>query len=108
AHRGAGSFLAPENTEAALAAGVANPDADLLEFDVQVLKDGVGGIWHDSTVDRISTATGNVTALTSTQFKALTIDAPSWFGGKTTSSHPMLFTELLDEFGGKKALLAHA
>jgi glycerophosphoryl diester phosphodiesterase len=108
AHRGDGSFLAPENTEAALAAGVANPDADLLEFDVQSLADGNGGIWHDDTVDRISTTRGNVHDLTTAQFKKLVINAPAWFGGTSTTSHPLLLDELLNKFAGKKLLLAHA
>jgi glycerophosphoryl diester phosphodiesterase len=107
AHRGDGSFLAPENTEAAMKAGAANPDVDLLEFDVHALTDGKGGIWHDTTLDRISTSTGKVTDLDSTAFKKLTIDAHTWFGGTATDSHPMLLNELLDEFAGKKLLLAH-
>jgi glycerophosphoryl diester phosphodiesterase len=107
AHRGAGAYLAPENTEEAFADGVADADADLLEFDVQVLTDGAGAIFHDLTVDRITTSTGNVTDLDSGKFKALTIDAHSWFGGTAADTHPMLLDEFLDEFAGKKALLAH-
>jgi glycerophosphoryl diester phosphodiesterase len=107
AHRGAGAYLAPENTEQAFAAGVADADADLLEFDVEVLTDGAGAIFHDPTVDRITTSSGNVTDLDSAAFKALTIDARSWFGGTAANTHPMLLDEFLDEFAGKKALLAH-
>ncbi|MBO2446383.1 hypothetical protein J4573_04725 [Actinomadura barringtoniae] len=107
AHRGSGSFMAPENTQAALDRGVSDPNADLLEFDIQVLKDGVGGVWHDPTVDRISTSSGPVTALDSTAFKKLVIDAPAWFGGKGAASHPLLLDELLDQYAGRKLLLAH-
>ncbi|MEV5751267.1 glycerophosphodiester phosphodiesterase family protein [Actinoallomurus sp. NPDC052308] len=107
AHRSAGAFLAPENTEQALKAGVADPDADLLEFDIQVLKDGVGGVMHDPTVDRVTTGTGNVADFDSAAFQKLVIDAPSWFGGKATTTHPLLFTQVLDEFAGKTRLLAH-
>jgi glycerophosphoryl diester phosphodiesterase len=106
-HRGVGAFLVPENTERAFADGVATPAVDMLEFDVQVLADGVGGIFHDLTVDRITTSTGNVADLDSAAFKALTIDASSWFGGTANDSHPMLLDEFLDEFAGKKVLLAH-
>src|SRR2546430_194112 len=67
AHRGAGAFLAPENTEQALQRGNSE-DADMLEFDVRVLTDGAGGIWHDATVDRISTSTGSVDDLNSAAF----------------------------------------
>ncbi|HEX6468205.1 MAG TPA: glycerophosphodiester phosphodiesterase family protein [Streptosporangiaceae bacterium] len=107
AHRGAGAYLAPENTEQAFANGVADRDADLLEFDVHVLADGAGAVFHDVTVDRITTSTGNIADLDSRAFKALTIDAHSWWGAGATDSHPMLLDEFLDEFAGKKALLAH-
>ena len=107
AHRNAGAFLAPENTEQALKAGVADPDADLLEFDIEVLKDGVGGVMHDPTVDRVTSGTGNVADYDSAGFQKLVIDAPSWFGGKATATHPMLFEQVLDEFAGRKLLLAH-
>ena len=106
-HRGVGAFLAPENTRQAFVDGVADANADLLEFDIHVLADGAGAIFHDLTVDRITTSTGNVADLDSVEFKALTIDAPSWFGGTAPASHPMLLEEFLDEFAGKKALLAH-
>ncbi len=107
AHRGAGAYLAPENTETAFTAGVRDPDADLLEFDVQKLADGAGAIFHDLTVDRITTSTGNVADLDSAAFKALTIDAHSWFGGTAANTHPMVLDAFLDEFAGRKALLAH-
>jgi glycerophosphoryl diester phosphodiesterase len=107
AHRGSGAWRAPENTEAAFRDGLADPDADLMEFDVQVLADGAGAIFHDPTVDRITTSTGNIADLDSAAFKALTIDAHSWFGGNAADTHPMLLSEFLDEFAGKKTLLAH-
>jgi glycerophosphoryl diester phosphodiesterase len=106
AHRGAGAYLAPENTAAAFDRGVADPNSDVVEFDVQTLADGAGGVWHDETVDRISTGTGPVGSLTTAQFKALTIDAPAWFGGGVPSTRPLLLTEVLDRYGGKKVLLA--
>ncbi|HZB32200.1 MAG TPA: glycerophosphodiester phosphodiesterase family protein [Streptosporangiaceae bacterium] len=106
-HRGAGAYLAPENTEQAFAAGVADPAADMLEFDVQVLADGAGAIFHDLTVDRITTSSGRVADLDSAAFKALTIDARSWFGGTAANTRPLLLDEFLDEFAGRKALLAH-
>lgn len=106
AHRGAGAYLAPENTVEAFDRGVADPSSDVLEFDVQTLNDGAGAIWHDDTVDRISTGTGPVGLFTSAEFKALTIDAPAWFGGKAASAHPLLLDELLDRYGGRKVLLA--
>jgi glycerophosphoryl diester phosphodiesterase len=107
AHRGAGAYLAPENTEQALRRGNSNSDADMLEFDVRVLTDGAGGVWHDPTVDRISTSTGSVDDLDSTAFSRLVIDASSWFGGGVANTHPILLDQVLSEFGGKRLLLAH-
>lgn len=107
AHRASGSFLAPENTAAAFEAGIADPDADMLEFDVQVLKDGVGGVWHDLSVNRISPGTGRVDSRTSEQFKRLRIDARSWFGGTAKDTHPLLLDEVLAKYARRKQLLAH-
>ncbi|MBG6091645.1 glycerophosphodiester phosphodiesterase [Actinomadura viridis] len=107
AHRGAGAFLAPENTTAAFDRGVADPNSHMLEFDVQVLKDGAGAVWHDPTVDRISTSTGPVTSLDSAAFKKLVIDPRSWFGGTAANTNPLLLNELLDRYAGRKLLLAH-
>jgi glycerophosphoryl diester phosphodiesterase len=107
AHRGGGAYVAPEDTEQALDRGNSEPDADMLEFDVRVLTDGVGGVWHDPTVDRVSTSTGPVDDLSSTAFSKLTIDANSWFGGGVSNAHPILLDQVLSEFGGKRLLLAH-
>lgn len=107
AHRGAGAYVAPENTEEALRVGAANPDADLLEFDVRVLADGSGAVWHDATVDRLTTSRGPVDRLTRAEFERLTVDAGSWFGGGAGDMRPLVLDRLLDEFGGRHLLLAH-
>jgi glycerophosphoryl diester phosphodiesterase len=107
AHRGAGAYVAPENTEQALRRGYADPDADLLEFDVRTLADGAGEIWHDPTVDRLTTSTGPVGRLSSAEFAKLVVDASSWFGGGVANTHPILLDQVLSEFGGKRLLLAH-
>ncbi|MFC5181927.1 glycerophosphodiester phosphodiesterase [Actinomadura harenae] len=107
AHRASGSFLAPENTATAFEAGIRDPDADLLEFDVQVLKDGVGGVWHDPTVDRITPSHGRVGSRTSGRFKKLRIDAHAWFGGTAKDTHPLLLDEVLAKYAKRKQLLAH-
>ncbi|MBT3191195.1 MAG: hypothetical protein HN341_01440 [Verrucomicrobia bacterium] len=74
AHR-AGAVYAPENTLAAIDA-VSNK-CDMLEIDVRVSSDGHLVVMHDTTVDRTTDGTGNVSALTLAQLKAL--DAGSWF-----------------------------
>jgi glycerophosphoryl diester phosphodiesterase len=107
AHRGAGAYVAPENTEQALLRGSADPDADLLEFDVRVLADGTGAVWHDATVDRISTSKGPVDDLDSAAFSRLVVDASSWFGGGARDTRPLLLDQVLSEFGGERLLLAH-
>ncbi|MBA9004498.1 glycerophosphodiester phosphodiesterase [Thermomonospora cellulosilytica] len=106
AHRGAGAYLAPENTAAAFERGIADPAVHLLEFDVRTLKDGTGGVWHDATVDRISTSTGPVSSFTRAAFRRLTIDAGAWFGGGAADARPLLLTEVLDRYAHRKLLLA--
>ena len=73
-HRG-NSLYAPENTVAAFLA--CSNKADLVECDVRVSSDGVLVIMHDASVDRTTDGSGNVSALTLAQLKAL--DAGSWF-----------------------------
>jgi glycerophosphoryl diester phosphodiesterase len=62
AHRG-GSALAPENTLAAFATGLAS-GADGLELDVRLSRDGVAVVHHDRTLDRTTNAAGEVGRLT--------------------------------------------
>lgn len=62
AHRG-GAALAPENTLAAFANGVAL-GADGVELDVRVSRDGRVVVHHDSTLDRTTTLRGPVKART--------------------------------------------
>lgn len=73
-HRG-NSLFAPENTVSAFVA--CSNKAELVEFDVRVSSGGALVIMHDDTVDRTTDGTGNVSALTLAQLKAL--DAGSWF-----------------------------
>lgn len=73
-HRG-NSLYAPENTVAAFLA--CSNVADLVECDVRVSSDGALVIMHDATVTRTTDGSGNVSALTLAQLKAL--DAGSWF-----------------------------
>jgi glycerophosphoryl diester phosphodiesterase len=80
AHRGA-LTLAPENTiqsyEYAFAFGV-----DLIEVDIQQTKDGRFVALHDSTVDRTTNGTGDITTLTYDEVRALNAaDYEPWKGG---------------------------
>lgn len=76
AHRGA-SAVAPENTIAAFRAA-AEQGASWVELDVALLADGTLVVIHDSSVDRTSSGSGSLGALTKNDLAQL--DAGSWFG----------------------------
>jgi glycerophosphoryl diester phosphodiesterase len=65
AHRG-GCALGPENTLAAFDRGIA-AGADGLELDVHLSSDGVPVVHHDATLDRTTSGSGPVRALTAAQ-----------------------------------------
>lgn len=97
-HRSAG-LLYPEHSregdEASVQAGYA------IETDVRALADGTLVCNHDTTVDRTTTGTGNVSALTREQWDALRL-RPVLPG--TADSKPMYFLDWLDVFGGRAVL----
>jgi glycerophosphoryl diester phosphodiesterase len=68
-HRGAAGH-APENTLAAVAAGLSH-GADLIEIDVQRTRDGALIVMHDKRVDRTTNGSGTVSDLTLQQIHAL-------------------------------------
>jgi len=68
-HRGAG-FLEPENTLRAIRRAIAL-EADQVEIDVQLTRDGHLVLMHDSTVDRTTNGTGNVADLTLDEIRRL-------------------------------------
>jgi len=73
AHRG-GSALAPENTMAAFANGLA-VGADGIELDVRLSQDGVVVVHHDHTVDRTTRGHGAVAAMTAHDLARLGVPA---------------------------------
>lgn len=75
-HRGAAG-LAPENTLAALKAGIAH-GAKFVEVDVQRSSDGVLVVFHDDTLERTTNGHGLLREKTAAELVAL--DAGSWFG----------------------------
>ena len=75
AHRGA-SALAPENTLAAFARALKD-DADGLELDVHLARDGVPVVIHDSNLGRTGPSMRNVAEVTSKQLSQ--VDVGSWF-----------------------------
>jgi glycerophosphoryl diester phosphodiesterase len=78
AHRGDSAHV-PENTLASFAAAL-EVGADLVEFDVQLTKDGAVIVIHDATVNRTTDGRGRVPDMTLAQIRALSAGYPSRFG----------------------------
>lgn len=75
AHRGA-SALAPENTRAAFRRAV-DDQADGIEFDVRLAKDGVPIVIHDANLRRLARIETRVADLTAEELSR--IDVGTWF-----------------------------
>lgn len=103
AHRGYSS-VAPENTLAAVAAGM-RTGAEYVEIDVHTTADGLPVVLHDQTVDRTTEGSGDVAVLPGAQVTAL--DAGSWFSPAFTGQHLPSFAQVLDllETGSSTLLL---
>ncbi|MFD1031905.1 glycerophosphodiester phosphodiesterase [Metaplanococcus flavidus] len=78
AHRGA-SAIAPEHTLASYGMAM-NRDADFIEIDLQMTKDGVLVAFHDDRVDRTTDGSGKVAEMDLADLKGL--DAGSWFNAE--------------------------
>jgi glycerophosphoryl diester phosphodiesterase len=91
AHRG-DSAHHPENTfpsfDRAVALGV-----DALEFDLRVTRDGVAVVLHDATVDRTTSGSGAVAAMTLAELRAL--DAGARFSPDVGVTHPFAWQGLV-------------
>lgn len=71
AHRGASEYL-PENTLLSFYCGL-YMDANGIETDVQKTKDGTLILFHDSTIDRVTDGTGNVSDYTFEELKKFNV-----------------------------------
>ena len=69
AHRG-DSAHRPENTLASFASAL-EQGADLVEFDIQLIKDGQVVVIHDATLDRTTSGNGRDADLTFEELRAL-------------------------------------
>ena len=91
AHRGA-STIAPENTMASVDScikyGVGN-----MECDVCISKDSVFYVLHDSTLDRTTNGTGDISDWMSADID--TLDAGSWFAPEFAGQRVLRFADLL-------------
>ncbi len=94
AHRGAMSTH-PENTLSALQEAV-RLGAQMIEFDIQLTKDGALVLMHDATVDRTTDGKGKVGDLTLAELKAL--DAGSKLDKRFAGTRIPTFEEALAVF----------
>lgn len=77
-----------------------------LDVDAYLLADGSVGLFHDATLDALTTSTGNVQDLTREQFKALSIDAGTWRARSDGMQvRPTMLDEFLKEFKSTNAIL---
>lgn len=100
AHRG-GRSLAPENTLAALRAGM-NYQVDFLEIDVHQTKDSVVVLHHDETLDRCTNGSGRIDETSFAEIQKL--DAGSWYGEKFAGEKVPTLAEAMDLVKGKCGL----
>lgn len=94
-HRGNPVMLA-ENTLESLQNAV-DAGVDAIEFDVRVTRDGVPVVIHDATLDRTTSATGRVNALTAAELEAVDAAARAPTRGKGQLRVPLL-EQALDRF----------
>jgi glycerophosphoryl diester phosphodiesterase len=90
-HRGAAA-TAPENTLGGIRQAK-REGAAWVEFDVKLSADGQAILMHDDTLDRSTTGTGPVRAMTLDQIR--TLDAGAWFGAAWTGERVPTLAEVL-------------
>lgn len=100
AHRGASAYY-PENTMAAFK-GALEMEAEMIELDIMLSKDGVPVAFHDVTLDDHTDGTGELQNLTLAELRQL--DAGSWFSPKFAGEKIPTLEEVLAFAAGKIAL----
>lgn len=105
AHRG-GAGESPENTMAALRGAM--PWADVLDIDSQVIGDGTPVLMHDTTVDRTTKGTGNVSLYNTAQWGMLRSDPSTWFAAQAPDLPLHTVEQVLDELGGRRVMTVEA
>ena len=101
AHRG-WSRVAPENTLAAVASGIA-AGADMVEIDAHSTLDDVAYVLHDQTLDRTTDRSGDLAAQTAAQVDGA--DAGSWFSPAYAEQDMPLLAQVLDLIDGSGTTL---
>lgn len=91
AHRGASAYY-PENTIPAFEAAI-EMDAEMIELDVQLSKDGTPVVFHDADLARCTNGRGKLKNHTLEGLKEL--DAGKWFAGKFKGTRIPTLEEVL-------------
>jgi len=97
AHRGSSTF-APENTIAAFELAV-RQQANGIELDANLTKDGEIVVIHDTEVDRTTNSHGRVLSMTLKEIK--TLDAGSYFDPAFSNEKIPTLEEVFEAFGRK-------
>lgn len=100
AHRGASAYY-PENTMAAFE-GAVQMEAEMIELDVMLTKDGVPVAFHDATLKDHTNGKGNLKDYTLEELQRL--DAGSWFDPKFSDQKIPTLEEVLAFASGKISL----
>jgi glycerophosphoryl diester phosphodiesterase len=107
AHRG-GALEVPENSMSGLVAAYERGTAQVIDVDTRILRDGTLVAMHDKTLDRTTTSTGPVSALTLRQWRNVRLRPGPGLPGSWRSERPPTVTEVLDRFGGRIVLMLEA
>jgi len=103
AHRG-DSAHRPENTLASFASAL-ELGAQLVEFDVQLTRDGHPVVLHDPTLDRTTSGRGPVADRTLAEVRALSAGYPSRFGDAYAGERVPTLTEALAFLRGRARVM---
>ena len=107
AHRG-GALEAPENSMAGLLAALRGRDAQVIDFDTRMLRDGTLVVLHDATLDRTTDRRGAVRVLDRRQWREVRLRPDRSLRGRWSPEHPPSVGEVLDRLGGKSVLMLEA
>ncbi|WP_258396667.1 glycerophosphodiester phosphodiesterase family protein [Streptomyces sp. Amel2xB2] len=99
AHRGGASEV-PENSMAGLVSAYRHGSSDVLDLDVQTLRDGTPVAMHDRTLDRTTDHTGPVSRLTLRQWRHVRLRPGKGLPGDWPAEHPPTAAAVLDRLGG--------
>ncbi|MEU4995082.1 glycerophosphodiester phosphodiesterase [Streptomyces sp. NPDC021622] len=107
AHRG-GALEVPENSMSGLVAAYERGTAEVIDVDIRMLRDGTLVAMHDATLDRTTTSTGPVRALTRREWRDVRLRPDRALPGHWRAERPPTVAEVLDRFGGQIVLMLEA